>query len=462
VTNVDAPRAADEVDPLLGAVLLDRVRIVRVLARGGMGTVYYGEQTRLNRPCAVKVLDPRLVAGDDAGEVVGRFLLEASVAAKLTHPNVVTVFDYGETPQGSCFIAMEYLEGRSLAEELKATGRLSPERTMHIAEQVGRALREAHELGHVHRDVKPGNVFLIDRDDDEDFVKVLDFGLVKETHSAGGPEPAQSAQIMGSPRYMAPEQVQGKGVDARTDVYALGATMYTMLTGHAPFDRVTELATMMAQVSDPPPPMAAAASDLVLPPGLEAVVMKCLSKDPDDRYRSMEDFVVALRGPRVALDSPPLAPAQLIAPVISRRTFAVRSKPGRGGVALGKVALIGGLVVGAGGAGALVSRRFPAERAAVAVSPAAPQAGAPAATSATPVAALTATLHVETAPAGAKVKEEGDTLCEATPCDIAYGGEGASSTFEHLLVFMKADYKVESKLVTVAASPVRVKLTKAR
>ncbi len=165
--NVDAPRPSRDADPLIGAVLLDRVRIVRPIAQGGLAKVYYGEQTRLNRPCAVKVLDPRLVAGDNASEFVRRFLLEASVASKIAHPNVVTIFDYGETPEGGCFIAMEYLEGRSLSDELKVAGRLPPGRAVHIAQQVCRALRAAHEFGNIHRDVKPGNVFLIHQDDDE-------------------------------------------------------------------------------------------------------------------------------------------------------------------------------------------------------------------------------------------------------------------------------------------------------
>lgn len=450
---MDAPRPSRDDDPLIGAVLLDRVRVVRAIAQGGMAKVYYGEQTRLNRPCAVKVLDPRLVAGDNSAEFVRRFLLEANVASKVAHPNVVTIFDYGETPEGGCFIAMEYLEGRSLSDELKVAGRLPPERAVHIAQQVCRALRAAHELGNVHRDVKPGNIFLVHRDDDEDFVKVLDFGLVNEAHAADEPDPVQSAQIMGSPRYMAPEQVQGKGVDARTDVYALGAVMYAMLTGHPPFERATDLATMMAQVSDAPLPMVTLVPGIVLPEGLEGIVSKCLSKNPDERYRSMEDVVLALKG-----QDAPLAPAQLIAPVISRQTFAVQSKSRRSGARRGKIAVLGLLLMGAGAAGALIARRSPDGSSAGAAPSAALQN---AATPRTAAPALAATLHVDTTPEGAKVKEEGDTLCEATPCDIAYSGEGASPSFEHLLVFMKADYKVERKLVTVAVSPVQVKLTKA-
>ena len=190
---------------------------------------------------------------------------------------------------------MEYLEGRSLSEELKKHGPVSPERAIHIAKQVSRALREAHALGVVHRDMKPGNVFLVKQDDDDDFAKVLDFGLVKETSANDSQDHTQVGQIMGSPRYMAPEQVQGKAVDARTDIYSLGAMLYAMLAGKPPFDKATELATMMAQVSDPPPPFASVAPELALPPGLEAVVMKCLAKNPDDRFASMEELITALK-----------------------------------------------------------------------------------------------------------------------------------------------------------------------
>ncbi|MGO9836177.1 MAG: serine/threonine-protein kinase [Polyangiaceae bacterium] len=462
----DRGEPAHDDDPLIGAVLLDRVRIVRAIARGGMGKVYLGEQTRLNRRCAVKVLDPRLVAGDDAAEFTGRFLLEASIAAKLTHPNAVAIFDYGDTPEGSCFIAMEYLEGRSLSDELRALGRLSPERTIHVALQVGRALREAHEAGAVHRDMKPGNVFLIRRDDDDDFVKVLDFGLVKETRADGGTDPAPSAQIVGSPRYMAPEQVQGKTVDARTDVYALGAMMYAMLTGRPPFERATELATMMAQVSDAPPAFATAAPDVPLSRGLEEVVMKCLSKNPDHRFASMAALVLALKAEAAtaAVDSGHLTPA-LVEPVISSRTFAVqldpRETPKRRGIAAAVVVGLGVVLAATAIGRAVLSQRASGSVPGVAISPA-PQVAAvvPQPSASTP--RLTATLHVETTPDGARVKEEGDTVCDATPCDIAYVGASASSGFEHLLVFMKADHKVERKLVSVDASPVRVKLTKVR
>jgi serine/threonine-protein kinase len=459
-------------DALVGKVLLDRIRIVRAIARGGMGKVYLGEQTRLKRRVAVKVLDPRLTAGADAAEFTRRFLLEASIASKLTHPHLVTIFDYGETPDG-CFIAMEYLEGRSLADELARRGPLSPERAVHVTVQIARALREAHALGVVHRDVKPGNVFLLRQDEDDDFVKVLDFGLVQERPSTDSREHAGSDAIMGSPRYMAPEQVQGKEIDGRADIYSLGVVLYAMLTGRPPFERRTELATMMAQVSDVPPPMATAAPGLALPAGLEEVVMRCLAKSPDDRWASMEELVAALRlrtMPSVLGSGPPpgtVRPAPR--PNDGLGSFAPPSVAGVAGVAGAPSNRPGGPVRAVGTAAllavvaalvvvALRDRVAPAGTASAA--PAALVA-ASAASVAAPAPIATAVLHIETDPPGAKVNEEGETLCAATPCDIVYVGQAADPSADHLLGFLLPGYKLERKIAKATASPVRVKLNKA-
>jgi len=308
--------------------------------------------------------------------------------------------------------------------------------------------------------MKPGNVFLVHQDDDEDFVKVLDFGLVKETSQSDAQENTQVGQIMGSPRYMAPEQVQGKAVDGRTDIYSLGVMLYAMLTGRPPFERATELSTMMAQVSDPPPPLASVAPDVLLPPGLEAVVMKCLAKRPEDRFSSMEELITALKLRPGAMttesDSGRHTSPLLIAPVLPSTPV-----PQRRGTMLFilAVAAVVGLVLTA----ALVTREdasptsTTAPPSATPLPPTGPTASAP---SIKP--RVTATLHVDTEPSGAKVKEEGDLVCEATPCDIPYTGEQADPTYEHLLTFLKADYRLERKLVKVSASPITVKMIRAR
>ncbi|MGH7296096.1 MAG: serine/threonine-protein kinase, partial [Polyangiaceae bacterium] len=455
----------DDDDPLLGTVLLDRVRIERPIARGGMGKVYFGEQVGMKRPCAIKILDPRLAGGGDVDEFARRFLLEASTAAKLTHPNVVTIFDYGEMSEGMCFIAMEYLEGRSLSDELKAHGHVSPERAIHIAKQVSRALREAHALGVVHRDMKPGNVFLVKQDDDEDFVKVLDFGLVKETTPTESQDHTQVGQIMGSPRYMAPEQVQGKAVDARTDIYSLGAMLYAMLAGRPPFDKATDLATMMAQVSDPPLPFAEVVPGLALPPGLEAVVMKCLAKNPDDRFASMEELITGLKLRPGLMSTASDSGRHTQSPLLAAPSIDTGSGPLRGRRRSPfPMVLVVAAVVGAAATAAVYVRREeePVTQAAPPVSIAPLPPPPPTVPPPPPKPKVTALLHVETEPAGAKIKEEGDTVCEATPCDITYTGDQADPTYEHLLTFLKPDYKLERKLVKVSASPMTVKLARAR
>ena len=461
----------DEGDPLIGKTINNRVKIIKSIARGGMGKVYLGEQTTLGRACAIKVLDIK-VAASETEDFKTRFLLEASVTSKLTHPNAVTIFDYGETEDGFCYIAMEYLEGRTLAAELKIAGRLDPERSLSIARQVCRALREAHAHGVVHRDMKPGNIFLVKHDDEGDFAKVLDFGLVKETHHDGAPADAhtQMGQIMGSPRYMAPEQIQGKEVDGRTDIYSLGAVLFVMLTGRVPFDRANEMATMMAHVSEPVPAMGALVPDLILPRGLEALVMKCLAKDPSHRYASMEELLLAMKlpgGPGVPASTTSGAYMAVTTtsgthPAVNLAAFASPLPEKKASPALFVIAILAAL--GAVAAIFLWMRSGGDARAlggAASVSTSAPAPPpAPPTVSTPPAPTPTLTLHVMTEPAGARVKEDGNVVCDATPCDIVYKGNDADAAIEHLLVFLKPDYKVERKIVKVTGEPFVVKMVK--
>ena len=467
--NIPAAFAVhDAEDPLIGRVINERVKIIRAIARGGMGKVYFGEQITLGRPCAIKVLDIR-VAASEGEDFKKRFLLEASVTAKLTHPNAVTIFDYGETEDGFCYIAMEYLEGKTLAAELKALGRLDPDRAVSIGRQVCRALREAHTLGVVHRDMKPGNIFLVKNDDEGDFAKVLDFGLVKETHvSEGEGAHTQLGQIMGSPRYMAPEQIQGKEIDGRTDIYSLGAVLYVMLTGKVPFDKANEMATMMAHVSEAVPPMGLVVPDLVLPRGLEAVVMRCLAKDPAERFASMEELLAALKvpaGPGVPAST--TSGAYFAATTTSGMHSAVnvaavapppppKTNPA---IFLAAVVLVGVVVIGA----LFVVRRSTAGSAGGASASTSVATTPPAPTPSVTVTAkpvVTATLHVVTEPPGARIKEDDLTVCEETPCDIRYKGADADPKVEHLLMFVKPNYRVEKKIVRVTGETVTLKMTK--
>ncbi len=285
-------------DPLIGRVINDRFRIVSVIARGGMGKVYRAEQSPLGREVALKVLNPSY-GGEHDPEFYKRFFLEASTCAKLTHPNTVTIFDYGKTEDDVYFIAMELLKGRTLHRAIRDETRFSSERTMHIARQIFRSLREAHALGVIHRDLKPANIFLVSHGDERDFVKVLDFGLVKDLEQ--GEDLTRTGLFMGSPKYMAPEQIRGDEVDERCDVYALGVIMYEMLTGKVPFDRPTSINILMAHIHEPPPSMVDVAPDAVIDPRLEQVVLKAMAKNPEDRFSSMDELLFALK--QVALES---------------------------------------------------------------------------------------------------------------------------------------------------------------
>jgi serine/threonine-protein kinase len=280
-------------DPLIGRLINDRYKIVGIIARGGMGKVYRAEQAPLGRLVALKVLNPNY-SGENDPEFHKRFFLEASIASKLTHPNTVTIFDYGKTDDDVYYIAMELLEGRTLHRALREEGPFDPERTMHIGRQICRSLREAHGLGVIHRDLKPANVYLVQHGDENDFVKVLDFGLVKNLDEKGE-ELTQTGLFMGSPKYMSPEQIRGEKVDSRVDVYALGVMMYEMLTGKVPFDRPNSVNILMAHIQEQVPVMGELNTNVRVPPPVEAVVRRCMAKNPDERYGSMDEVLVALK-----------------------------------------------------------------------------------------------------------------------------------------------------------------------
>src|SRR5450432_4454957 len=269
-------------DPLIGRVINDRFKISALIARGGMGKVYRAEQAPLGRVCALKVLNPSY-AGDQDPEFHKRFFLEASIASKLTHPNTVTIFDYGRTDDDVYYMAMEYLVGHTLHRAIRDSGHFPEERAAHVARQICRALREAHALGVIHRDLKPANIFLLEHGDEPDYVKILDFGLVKEFAEEAKEQLTQTGLFMGSPKYMAPEQIRGDKVDARTDIYALGIILYEMVTGKVPFDRPNSVNILMAHVNEEAPPMRQMNPNAQFGPSIEETVMRCMAKDLEQR-----------------------------------------------------------------------------------------------------------------------------------------------------------------------------------
>jgi serine/threonine protein kinase len=316
VGNSQVPDTSDVVDPLWRRVLNDRFTILEPIGSGGMGKVYKAVQAPLDRVVALKVLNPSYANGKDP-EFRKRFFLEASLTSRLRHPNTITVIDYGQTPDGIFYIAMEYLEGQTLAQLLAKSGPLRWTRCLNICQQVCRSLREAHKLGVIHRDLKPANVMLISDDHETDLVKVLDFGLVKSFVSdpdkqraapslpvdsaANGsisPEVTHGGVFLGSPQYMAPEQARNKA-DQRSDIYALGTTCYHMLAGRPPFWAKDAVEVIFKHINEPVPPLRSVRPDSDAPPEFEAVLMKCLEKQPANRFQSMEELLEALR--RVAL-----------------------------------------------------------------------------------------------------------------------------------------------------------------
>ncbi len=249
------------------------------LGAGGMGEVFRAEHELLKRECAIKLIRPGIDADPDA---VARFEAEVRATARLTHWNTVDVYDYGRTDGGTFYYVMELLTGLTLAELVRRYGPLPPGRAVYLLAQVCDALREAHDAGLVHRDVKPGNVFAATRGGAFDVAKLLDFGLVRKAAAAADGAGGGRA-ISGSPAFMAPEQgLLGGAADARSDLYALGAVGYHLLTGRPPFDGATVLDQIVAHAREPVVPPSARRADV--PADLERVILRCLAKAPADRH----------------------------------------------------------------------------------------------------------------------------------------------------------------------------------
>ena len=309
-------------NPLRGRLIAERYRVLEPIARGGMANVFLAEQEALGRKVALKVLgvgDRPLRPG-----FAKRFAREAATAARVEHPNIVTIHDFGVIESEDLyFIAMEYVDGAPLAHVIRGEGPLAPERAVGLFIQVARALRAAHRQGLVHRDLKPGNILLKCSSEGEEVVKVVDFGLVMDL---GEVDPTDDGVYLGSPRYMAPEQIQpGLPLDERIDVYGLGASLYTSLVGHPPYEAKTTLETLLMHM-EAPIPAVERPDGVPIPESLERVVQRCLEKHPDDRFPTIDAVLSALR--RVAegelaskLSAIPLGPASGLHPALSAQLY---------------------------------------------------------------------------------------------------------------------------------------------
>ncbi|MDP8958050.1 MAG: Stk1 family PASTA domain-containing Ser/Thr kinase [Actinomycetota bacterium] len=287
-------------------VLADRYQLVTHLARGGMADVYEARDLLLDRRVAVKVLHSQL-ASDQA--FVRRFRREAQAAANLSHPNIVSIYDWGHGDEGTYFIVMELIDGRTLREILRVEGRLLPRRAAEVAAEVASALAVAHRAGLVHRDIKPGNIMLTPTGN----VKVTDFGIARAWDDSS--ELTRTGAVIGTATYFSPEQAQGQAADERSDIYALGVVLYEMLTGHPPFIGESPVSVAYQHVSSVAPPPSHENPDI--PPRLDTVVMRSLEKPPDRRYQAAdelrEDLLRVLQGE--ALSSSEEGATRMMAPV---------------------------------------------------------------------------------------------------------------------------------------------------
>ena len=317
---------ASSPDPLIGSTLGERYRILRVLGEGGMGRVYEAEHTLIERRVAIKVLREDFCRRAD---VVERFRREAKSASRIGHPNIVDVLDFGETENGASYFVMELLSGEDLADVLSRKGALTPERAVLILFQCCHALAAAHDKGIIHRDLKPENVFLVEREGAPDFVKLVDFGVAKMSDLDVDAETAgkltRTGVIFGTPEYMSPEQAGGLTADHRADIYALGITLYEVLTGRVPFEGSSFMAVLSKHASKALPPLRVVNPRLRISPQLERVVLRALEKDRARRFQHMRDMAAALaQVPEMPpmpfrLSLPPL-PSERITPVPSRPT----------------------------------------------------------------------------------------------------------------------------------------------
>jgi serine/threonine-protein kinase len=276
-------------DPLVGREIANgRYRVVNVLGRGGMGTVYTALQRPVDRKVALKIIH-RELAGNP--EIVARFLEEMRLTAAIEHPHTVRVYDFGDI-DGQPFLTTEFLDGRSLRDELQRSGPFPKERVASVCAQIAKALRAAQAHGVVHRDLKPENIMLLDLDGDTDYVKVLDFGIARSLNRTTGMRTGTGA-LLGTPAYMSPEQCEGKPVDGRSDLYALGLVAYELSSGSLPFPPSESLPQMLlSHVATPPPDLQARAPQLGA--GMAALIMRLLAKSPADRPASAEELLVLL------------------------------------------------------------------------------------------------------------------------------------------------------------------------
>ncbi len=346
------PSSQQRVDAYLGKTLEGRYAVEALLGEGGMGFVYLGRHKVIDKRVAIKILRSDLAADQEMTE---RFLNEARAASSIGNAHIVDISDFGRLADGAAFFVMEFLDGPSLSALTRNGSTVPLHRIIHIAKQIARGLAAAHGRGVVHRDLKPDNVMLIPRGDDPDFVKILDFGIAKLAGEQA--RLTRAGSVFGTPHYMSPEQAAGVPVDQRTDIYALGVILYEMVAGQVPFDADNFMGILTQHMYKAPPPLRTAAAALDVTPGLEAIVLKALSKKVEHRFQSMEELISDLE--KLERDLVPDAVADMMARADGFNVPADYFQgatdsdhaPRRKGILYGAIA---GLIVFAGIAGAVM------------------------------------------------------------------------------------------------------------
>lgn len=285
-TDGTALRFATGGTDLEGSIVADRYHILKKLGEGGMGRVYLAEHVKMGRKSALKVLHPGMVKDLDA---ITRFNREAANASRISHPNVAAIYDFGETSDGLVYLAMEFVDGESLASVIEKNGPLPPKRAAEIVRQTADALAVAHEVGLVHRDLKPDNILLVPTREGGDLVKVVDFGIAKAANEQTQ-KVTKTGHVIGTPDYMSPEQFAGDVLDGRSDIYSLGLVAFNMLTGRLPFPSDSARESLIMRLTDAPMTLRRVSPDVDWPDDVQAVIEKALARDPARRYQTASEF----------------------------------------------------------------------------------------------------------------------------------------------------------------------------
>ncbi|HJL17730.1 MAG TPA: serine/threonine-protein kinase [Sandaracinaceae bacterium LLY-WYZ-13_1] len=444
-------------DPLLGQTVAGRFHVLARVGVGGMGTVYRAEQAGLDRPVALKVLKKELISDRDT---VARFHREAKAMSMLMHPNTVRVFDFGEDDDGHLFLAMELLEGELLTAWSEREGTPPVDEAVEVVREILRSLAEAHSKGIIHRDLKPDNIFLARVEGHTDpVVKVLDFGIAKVFRDEMKIDQleTQAGTVFGTPRYMSPEQAQGKALDHRSDLYSVGVLLYQLLTGRPPFVDDDAVVVMAKHIREAPEAPRKIAADRPIPRRLEKVLMKALGKEPEDRFADADAFEAALAGclPEVEREAERLASGRTSGFVqtvgsLPRVPLAI------GGALVAAALILAGTVVVTSGPDEVAEARDVATLPDDSTDPS-PAAASPPAPADEVAEPATTDVELRSEPPGATILE-GDDEVGRTPHRFALGADEA----RQLTLRLEGHEEAEIELTAEAAPARRVELAEAR